>query len=130
MADTNLAAINDLLPTIIANAVEHFETMPVAMNLIDNYPMAGNTLQIPTGDDTVSVYAMTEGVPMGTAQQMTTGNATITAAKYGAKVRITDEALKDARATGKVEYLTSRAGRELGIKLGKQANSLVTALFS
>ena len=130
MADTNLSAINDLLPTTIATAVEHFETMPSAVNLIENYVMAGNTLQIPTWDDTVAVYAMTEGVPMGTAQQMTTGNATITAAKYGGKVRITDEAMKDARNTGKVEDLMQRAGRELAIKLLKQANSLVTSLFS
>ena len=130
MADTNLAAINDLLPTIIANAVEHFETTPSAVNLIENYVASGNTLQIPTWDDTINVYAMTEGVPMGTAQQMTTGNATITCAKYGGKVRVTDEALKDAQNTGRVENLTARAGRELSMKLLKQANSLVTGLFS
>ena len=129
MADTNVAAINDLLPTIIAEAVPHFETTGNSKALVSNFTMTQGTLQIPTWDDTVSVYAMTEGVPMGTPQSMTTGNATITAAKYGAKVRITDEAVKRARNAGNYD-LIQLSGKELGVKLGKKVNSLVTGLFS
>src|SRR5574343_673566 len=98
MANTDTTAINDLLPTVIGEAKDFYNKTGVSKNLVDNYVMTGGTLQIPKWDDTITVYSMTEGVPMGTPQSITTSNATITAAKYGAKTLITDEAIKRARA--------------------------------
>jgi hypothetical protein len=129
MANTDTTAINDLLPTVIAEAVDHFETVGNSKALFQNYRMTQGVMDIPTWDDTISIYSMLEGVPMGTSQQMTTGKATLTAAKYGAKTRITDEAIRRARNAGNYDLIQFH-GKELGVKAAKKVNNLVTSLFS
>src|SRR5574343_559707 len=94
MANTDTTAINDLLPTVIGEAKDFYNKTGVSKNLVDNYVMTGGTLQIPKWDDTITVYSMTEGVPMGTPQSITTSNATITAAHYGAKTPSTETTLE------------------------------------
>ena len=129
MSNTDTSAINDLLPTIIGESKMFFNKTGVSKALVDNYVMIGGTLQIPKWDDTISVYAMTEGVPMGTSQAITTSNATITAVKYGANTIVTDEAIKRARAVGNYD-MVAKAGQILGLKAANKVNATVAGLFS
>jgi len=59
--------------------------------------LAGNSVNVNTVG-TVTPVAMTEGVELAVAQTLTNTSANKTPVKYGAKVTLTDEAIRRAEA--------------------------------
>ncbi len=125
--NTTSSTISPLLPTLKAAALASFMDTGPTRQLVANYDMTNGSLVLPNYG-TLSVAALTEGVPIGSVQQMSIGSATLSAVKYGAKVFLTDEAIERALRSGN-EDLIAEAGRELGMAIGAQVDTLLVALF-
>lgn len=124
---TTASTISALLPTLKAQALLSFTDTGPTRQLVANYDMPNGQLVLPNYG-TISVAALTEGVPIGTTQQLALTSSTLTAVKYGAKVFLSDEAV-DRATKGGNEDLVAEAGRELGMSLGTQVDTLLTGLF-
>ena len=124
---TTATTISVLLPTLKASALASFTDVGPTRQLIANYAMPNGQLVLPNYG-TLSVAALTEGVPIGTTQQMALTSGTLTAVKYGAKVFLSDEAV-DRALKGGNEDLVAEAGRELGMAIGTQVDTLLVGLF-
>lgn len=132
MALTTTSTIDDLVPTIIAEAMHTvranalFAPGGVGERWLQVRSLEGapaKTMDFPTYSE-FTAYDVSEGTDHTTSEALSTGKVSITATEKIAMTTITDLALESAR-----EDVGREAGRELGLAMAAKIDADVMALF-
>ena len=85
VANTTMTTLNDLLPSIVAEAMFQAQERSIMRGLVKNFNMplqSGKTLTVPKYDNTLAASAPGEGADLA-ATAISTGGATLTVAEVG-----------------------------------------------
>ena len=132
MAITTTSTLDDIVPTIIAEAMHTIRANALfapggigerwlQLRSLEGAP--GKTLDFPTFNQFVA-YDVSEGTDHQTSQALSTAKVSLTATEKIALTTVTDLALESAR-----EDVAREAGRELGLAMAAKIDADVMALF-
>jgi len=125
MANTTTTTLEELLPSIVAEAMFQAQERSVMRNLVKNYAVSvgsGTTVTVPIWTNTTAA-GLTEGTDM-TATTLETTSAVLTVAEVGVMAAITDLALKTSASN-----VISDAGRVMGAAVAKKMDQDLIGLF-
>jgi len=110
--ESTTTTLNDLLPSIVAEAMFQAQEQSIMRGLVRNYNMplnSGKTLTVPKYNN-VTAAALTEGTDMGNTE-VSTGSAVLTVAEVGVMTTVTDLAVRtaDSNVIADVGLLFGRA---------------------
>ena len=126
--ETTTTTLDDLMPSIIAEAMFQAHEMSIMRGLVKNYnmPMAsGKTLTVPIYD-AVTASALTEGTDMSNTA-VSTGSAVLTVSEVGVMTTVTDLAMRTS-SSDVVRDVGVLFGRAIAKKMDTDLGALVTAL--
>lgn len=123
---TTTTSLNDLLPSIVAEALFVANERSIMRNLVKTYtmgPQQGKTITVPIYP-TQTAYSLSEGGDLS-ANTISTSGATLTVAEVGVMATVTDLARISSASD-----VVSDVGRLFGEAIATKMDKDLTALFS
>lgn len=123
---TTTTSLNDLLPSIVAEALFVANERSIMRNLVKTYnlgPQQGKTITVPIYPKQTA-YALSEGGDL-TANTISTSGATLTVAEVGVMATVTDLARVSSASD-----VVADVGRLFGEAIASKIDKDLTALFS
>jgi N4-gp56 family major capsid protein len=123
--ESTTTTLNDLLPSIVAEAMFQAQEQSIMRGLVRNYNMplnSGKTLTVPKYNN-VTAAALTEGTDMGNTA-VSTGSAVLTVAEVGVMTTVTDLAVRTADSN-----VIADVGLLFGRAIAKKMDQDLMALF-
>jgi len=137
MANTTTTSLNDLLPSIVAEALFQAQEQSIMRNLVRNYAIpagSGKSIVVPTYAP-VAAHSVNEGTDLATAYAsdgsggnptaISTGGVTITVGEVGIMTNVTDLAMKASASN-----VVADVGRLFGAAIAAKMDKDLIALFS
>jgi hypothetical protein len=126
MAGSTTTTLNDLLPSIVAEAMFVANERSIMRGLVKNYTLApgqGKTVTVPVYPQ-VSAAAITEGDIISNTE-VSTGGATLTVATNAIRTMVTDLSV-----AGSSSNVVADLGRLFGEAIARKIDTDLTALFA
>jgi len=123
MANTTTTTLNDLLPSIVAEALFQAQEQSIMRNLVRNYALpagSGKTVTVPTYGP-VTAIAVAEGTDLAGGSgdvAVSTGGAVLTVAEVGIMTNVTDLAMKSS-ASNVIADVGKLFGAAIAAKMDK-----------
>lgn len=134
MANSTTTSLNDLLPSIVAEAMFQAQEASIMRNLVKNYTMGNNngkTITVPKYAP-ITATAVAEGTDLAAAtgdggnfQQLSTTSAVLEVSEVGVMATVTDLALRTSASN-----VVADAGRLMGEAIAKKMDTDLIGLFA